>query len=299
MSDQAKKIIIMGLPEAGKTSFLAGLYYYATNEIVGRKMKERKPSANAAYLNRITDRWLQCETPIRTKNEPSNSFKEVQLHLLHIENGMTIDLHIPDMTGESYLQQFTDRLWEVGYKEEADSSEGIILFINPTKIKPHVLIDDIVKSFFLLEETDEGADDYKVAAPTNSTEAKNFDKEEVPTQIILCDLLFYHTQMLDFEKLPVAIIISAWDFVKKASPDITPWQWIEQNMPLLFQYLKTNQSLFDLNVFGISAQGGNFTEPDSKDEILKFDDPGDRFKVQEEATVHNNICAPIEWLITR
>lgn len=284
MTDETQKsMLLVGLPDTGKTSFLAAFYHTATAEVPGKELFEYKLSKDATYLNQIHNKWLKCEVLERTT---TLSKSEVTIHLQQTTSGQQFDLNIPDIAGESFSYQFSDRLWDLEYKARVDDSSGILLFINPNAIKAHTLIDDVNKALqgFIDEEE-------------HVQEAVEFRLESCPTQVVLVDILTAHLDHINMVNTPIAIVISAWDMVR--DQDITPDKWIESNLPLLYQYLITNFEGISFKVFGISAQGGELIEAEKIRALQALDEPAKRIIVQEGLQVHSNICMPIEWIINQ
>lgn len=312
-------ILLVGLPAAGKTSFLAALYHQASADVEDKKLHEYQMSADTTYLKLIHRKWLSCERLDRTINVVSTSTRDVVMHLETVPEGTRFDLHIPDVAGESFMTQFTDRLWELTYEAEVRSARGLIVFIHPEKIKQHVLIDDIQRAANSLaeldldgtESTEQAADsnhqpDLDSGEPTNvadqlshaepKTPVVGFKVEECPTQVVLTDLLINHLEFNDEAHLNIAIVISAWETVLKKE-DHTPEKWLEINFKLLYQYLNCNFEHIKYKVFGISAQGGDIEDESDKLRLQDCDEPADKVIVQVGNQLNKNICLPIEWII--
>lgn len=301
-----KNILLLGLPETGKTSFLAALYYVASSGAEDRTMKEYKMSSDSTYLNMIRKQWLGCGKVDRTINVTNTSTKDVVLHLESAKFATQFDLHIPDVAGESFMTQFVDRLWETSYLEEVRNAGGILLFIHPSRLKHHTLIDDIIGAHNALSEIDVGTPDSEATAkPTleeTLTSAEEIQKESVeftaencPTQLIMTDLLQNHLDENQIKKLNVAVVVSAWEsiVVEKHSPE----KWLQLNLPLLFQYLNCNFEKINFKVFGVSALGGDIEKNSEIERLQNCNEPSDRIIVQDGDNTHSDIGIPIEWII--
>jgi len=285
-SQDTKKLVLVGLPESGKTSFLAALYYYVTSDIADKSMCECELSENAMYLQGISSKWINCQPIGRTVLLDNTQNRDVTIHLQDLNSHKKTTLHIPDLAGESFLNQFRERYWEQSYFNEFEVSAGMLLFIHPGKLRPHVLIDDMHGAIQILSEGDD-------------EEVVPFKKDEVPTQVVLVDILNYHGKFTANNPLPISVVISAWDEVLNKKEAISPRKWIEVELPLLYQYLNNNGDKFSWKVFGISAQGGAITDETKVTELHQLDEPGERIIVQEGDIRNNNICAPIEWLLNQ
>jgi hypothetical protein len=309
MSETSQKnILLLGLPENGKTSFLAALYYTASSEIPNKSIKEYQMSAESTYLNMIRKQWLGCEKVDRTINVTSTSTKDVMLHLESLKFNQRFDLHIPDVAGESFITQFVDRLWEKSYEQQVNTAGGILLFVHPARLRPHVLIDDTQFAAAALtgfnEENDQPGNvkiedhERENVAHHNPLikETVEFKAEECPTQIILSDILQNHLEQNHSNSLNIAIVISAWETVLE-NENHTPEKWLELNLPLLYQYLSCNFEQISYKVFGVSAQGGDIGNQVDVDRLQNCDDPTDRIIVQTADQKSKDIGIPIEWII--
>ncbi|WP_219930979.1 hypothetical protein [Pectobacterium atrosepticum] len=54
-------------------------------------------------------------------------------------------------------------------------------------------------------------------------------------------------------KRRIAVMISAWDLVRDM--ELTPCDWLASHMPLVAQFLRANQTYFEFQIYGVSAQG--------------------------------------------
>ena len=94
------------------------------------------------------------------------------------------------------------------------------------------------------------------------------------------------------ERLPIAIIVSAWDRVRGHE---SPQEWLAERVTLLDQFLASNGDRLPSAVFGVSAQGGDFTAglPDQ----LAGEDPWDRAYLVGPDGERRDMAAPITWLL--
>lgn len=309
MNLTSEKILLFGLPASGKTSFLAALVHYVDAEIEGKNLRQYEMSSNTTYISSIVQRWLKGKRQERTKITASNNTKTVaDLYLENVNTTCKSTLHIPDFYGETFANQFFDRNMEIDILEQIKSSNGLLLFINPDKIKEPVLIEDVMVANIVAEQINEeletGAPENNQGIPDvdNSIEEEalvQYDIEETPTQVVLVDLLEAHREYIDTPILNLAVVISAWDIVVKDMPELKPMKWIEITLPMLYQYLVANSEKINFRVFGVSAQGGDIEDPMENARLVAFPEPADRIIVQEDTEPHKNIASPIEWLISQ
>lgn len=311
MTESSKKILMLGLPETGKTSFLAAFMHFVETPSENKRFFQHKLSPNAAYLTSIVQNWLKGNKPERTKiTATKNSSTVAEIFLQDKNSGEQFTLYIPDFFGETFENQFFDRHIEIEYLEQIRTSSGVLLFIHPERIKLPLLIEDIqlgrktadlIDAEFENEGKSEGmeGENSKVAEVQVQVlqEVEPFKVEESPTQLIIVDLLESHLEFSIMKPMGLALVISAWDVVRKDNPDISPLKWVEINMPLLYQFLSANEEAFRYKTFGISAEGGDLKNADEFERLTGLNHPSERIVVQEGETVTNNITSPIEWLI--
>lgn len=90
-------------------------------------------------------------------------------------------------------------------------------------------------------------------------------KNEKTNQAEVVDLL----QCILFikkEKARIKFIISAWDKVEKEFEQerLLPKDYLQIELPLLYQYLKSNTDKVEYQIWGVSAQGGDFSDKKEK-----------------------------------
>lgn len=308
MNQSSEKILLFGLPGSGKTSFLAALVHYVDADIVGKNLRQYQLSSNTTYISSIVQRWLKGEKQERTKITASSNTKTVAD--LYLENVISSDkstLHIPDFYGETFANQFFDRNMEIDILEQIKSSNGLLLFISPDKIKEPILIEEVRVANIVADQINEelksevfgDSQDIPSIDQTAEEILVQYDIEETPTQLVLIDLLEAHTEYINFPILNLAVVISAWDIVQKDMSTLKPLKWIEITLPMFYQYLVANSGQINFRVFGISAQGGDVEDPLEIARLVALPEPADRIVVQEDAEPHKNIASPIEWLITQ
>lgn len=277
------RLLMIGLPASGKTSFLAALWHLAESHLQDMCWHQYKYGPDIEYMNRIRRRWLDCQPQDRTIQESVGS-RKIDLFLENT-TGRRVTINVPDIAGEQFAQQWSTRIWSKDYDQLARSAHGLLLFINPNSVRPPVhLVDTTILKGTFIEASDEPVEEI------------NWDPALAPSQVISVDLLQFHLPILaDPNLASAAVIISAWDTVLEEDDEITPNEWLGQNVPLLNQYLNANEDTVRFAVFGVSAQGGDYGRPEIQHTLIEEEEPTQRVIVQEKATQHHNLMAPIEW----
>lgn len=276
-----KSIMFSGLPESGKTTFLAALWFFIFNSTEDDDYEcNTLEDVELEYLNTISKNWASCEEVIRTNQ---NKIEEVIINIKHKLSEKSMRLWIPDMRGETFNSQFEHREWDEEFDSILDKAYGMLLFVDPRDIKN--------KPRLIFKENQP----FKVFGETmiNDNPQQSWTEDLAPSQVKLVDFL----QMIDFHKpnvlRKISVVVSCWDEIKtETDPEI----WCKKEVPLLYQYLYSNDHLFDVKYFGVSAQGGSYEKVGAKDLLLQLDDPLQRIKVTDGKLETNNILSPILWI---
>lgn len=93
----------------------------------------------------------------------------------------------------------------------------------------------------------------------------------------------------------IALLISAWDLIHNSG--VTPNDWLEVNMPLVAQFLKTNRDYFDHQIYGVSAQGVSLSDNSAVDEIANLL-ASRRIKIVGPESEGNDLTEPLVWLMS-
>lgn len=278
-----EKCFIMGMPEAGKTTFIAALWYVLqdTND---SSLRIEKYTGDLSYLSGISKKWADIEQIPRTK--PEFEEQSIVLSLVNSQNE-NITLAFPDLSGESFQHQYEKREAKKEHFKLIRDCSSVILFIHPDKIKEPCLISQVPAH--VREDESEVEEVKKESKPRNP-------KEDDPTQVQLVELLQFLTYMRDDQLVRLCIIISAWDLVEAAKPGSKPEIFIKEKMPLLWQYVKSNTQIFNVAYYGMSAQGGKLEE---RDKLLKINNPCDRINIiDNDGNSSNDITLPISWVMS-
>lgn len=347
-------ILVMGLAGTGKTTFIAALWAYLTEDIPEKELTLHSlVDGDSKYLNEITRQWLTCNRIQR--NLKTESHKDIRMNLKVVGDGSEIDLNIPDIAGETFQEHFDIRKWSKSYDETIARTTGVLLFVSPLtpNNKPALILDalEITREMdenLVDSESDSSFED-DGAARTNETEqastngnslvvevvdkvdvlgAESFggnaskskaEKGSVDTELIddingvaaftpynpelTCNqvkiieelqfIAFHHPKVIPVK---VAVMVSAWDQLISPVVDLSPEDWLNINMPLLYQFIKCNSGKFTVDFFGVSAQGVDY---DDENEVRKkFGTlPQDRIIIQKNHDRSHNITMPIMWVL--
>ncbi len=281
-----KNIVLMGLPATGKTSFLAALWYLVQHSQVASSLRLEKLEGDSKYLNQISKAWAAYEPVPHTRID---SETVVSMLLKDVRTNQTLKLSFPDLSGESFTLQWTTRQFTQGYDGFLRSASGGILFVSPLHYLKPIRIDQANP---LIEEI-LGGQQKQEPLQDRSAPLKAWNPERTPTQVQLVDLLqFISGRDYFVQPFRLALVISAWD--KPSQLNMSPVEWLAEEFPLFHQFLNSNQKAFDTAIYGLSAQGGDYSQRDT----LMDKTPSDRIEVVGIGISNpHDLTEPLQWLM--
>ena len=107
------KQILIGLPGTGKTTFISALWHLVESGELPGSLLLKELHGDREYLNRIQGNWLNCEQPVRTLIQDEQI---VSMRLLNPTNNSVTEIYLPDLSGETFREQWNDRRWLKEYK---------------------------------------------------------------------------------------------------------------------------------------------------------------------------------------
>lgn len=291
MDGHKKKLLVVGLPRTGKTTFLAALWDVVGSGEVAGSMKLERLSGDQQHLNDLRDLWADChEVPrTRTANE-----RVVSMTLRETRTNITSEIVFSDMSGESFERQWTERVWTPEYEAHVQDAAGVLLFIHPHKVREPALIRDArclmqrIQGVTAQQEKDRGTEDDK------GEQTVPAEPRFAATQVQLVELLqFIDRRRPKKEGFRVAVVISAWDLVLKVEKRKTPEAWLAERLPLLEQYLRAHSDEIPFRIYGVSAQGGDIEE--EAERLRTSHRASDRIIVAHGKEQSPDITAPVRW----
>jgi hypothetical protein len=268
------ELLFMGLPETGKTTFFVALDEVLEAQHDG--IVSNGFAANRTYLEKAKAMWRAGEPINRTNLTPSD--EPVELLVRNTDSNAVAHLVAPDVYGEFFDDQWSDRKWPISYKEQLASLSGILLFINSAQCGRNPEMTTLWQS----------------AASANSPQ-KKWDPRFASQQVKLVDLLQIVAEQKSVKKpIPLAVMISAWDLIETfENPLRTPEEFLEQDWALLNQYIAANPEFFRSRIYGVSAMGG---DGNAQSDLVKMP-PHERVWLKDGNDVTRDITRPIRWLL--
>lgn len=284
---------MLGLPETGKTTFLAALWHCFQQSHDDLIMELEKINGDLDYLNDIRSIWLKCESMPRTG---LNVHESVEFVVRERNSGEEIELILPDLSGELFEKQWEDAIWSNEFYEYAREIEGIILFLHPEAIKKPIRLVDTISIENVLPSENLNIDPSQTR---NNHSAEGLERATIPwtrsmapTQVQLVGVLQQILSKANKQPLRIALVVSAWDLIKNTFQ--SPEFWLQEQLPLLNQFLVSNQESFMFTVLGVSAQGGKL--PEDAEKLLEMPDHTKRIELIHNGETSTDITLPIWWM---
>lgn len=277
-------IVIAGLPGAGKSTFLAAFWHVVNDKTSSAKLRLAKYKGELGYINKLHDKWVRLEKDLGRTLPVDETWLEMELEI--VDTDRIISFAVPDISGESFKRQWRDRVCNKKLSDEFAKTRGLLFFVHADNFEPPISLIDANREAPIGDTSDGGKE----------TKGERWHPMISPTEVQLVDLLqIFSKPPLFAAKRRIAVILSAWD---KVPDNISPREWIRDKLPLLSQYLENNQELAEFQVFGVSAQGGDYETESERLELAEQDSPSNRIIVVRESGVEcNDITLPVAWAI--
>jgi hypothetical protein len=266
------------LPASGKTTFLAALWYLLSQREIPTALTLGPLPQNRVYLNELSRKWSRFIPFERTPDE----VQEISMQLK--DGPVDIDLHVPDMSGETWEAVWSTRLCAEHAAKWAQTARGIMLFLHSEKIRYPL---DLMNYKAMGEAAGQTQEDANLTT---------WSPDNAPTQVVLVDILqTLTTSPLGNCGRRLAVILSAWD--KAEETGMKPDKYLQVHFPLLYQFLQYSGNFYEVKVFGVSALGGDLESTEDAKRLKAEDMPSKRIGVVDGDHTHHDLTVPIQWLI--
>ncbi|SDC45828.1 hypothetical protein SAMN05444679_103120 [Variovorax sp. CF079] len=278
MSQQS--IVLVGCPDSGKSNYVGRLWAALQ---AGKGLLQRAGMPNdITYVETLCEHLLQGAFVARTdRNQARQDFCVP----LRTEGAEPTELIVPDFTGEIWQDAVKKSELSVDWQEAIENAHGAMLFVR-------------VHSNLNVQPLD------WVTARDLLTNVGNGEQEtEIPTQVVLCELLELMQARLarrpDGSAPRLSVVVSAWDRLDATRRSQGPMEYLIREFPLFGGALSDVDNL-DIKIYGVSIVGG-----DLSDESFRLD-----FQTKALAdcgwVVHErdggwhqepDVTAPVAWAI--
>lgn len=271
-----KKVFMIGMPSSGKTTYLTSL---CRTLLYGEQDTEWKLGIKDVPegFERVRKLIKNLNSYQKVGRTQESDFYNVEFSLYNY-NQECMQFVVPDSSGEIFRDLVYDRRIPFNIMDQIIESDMLLFFINVNTMIPEERIKLGEKSAMKQLKEEQGATDIKCAEKKENEQDGNIKKNQdvnkeeeqkkYNNQSALVELLHSIIYLVP-HFLNVRFIISAWDLVEKEfkSDKVTPENYIKIKLPLLYQYLVFNSKLIHYEIWGVSAQGGDF---DDEDDLLKL-----------------------------
>lgn len=278
MQSVDSKLLLLGLRSSGKTSFLAALWHLVEANEIHSSLIAPNLQPDRTHLNYIRAKWLRFEEMDRTT---LRSFDTVSLELTDKDTNGQVFLSVPDISGEQFSRQWITRETTKKLADYMKHTTGILLFIHPLNLQNAQQIPAL---------TEPHAD-----KETLETQIKEWSPDLSPIQVQLVELIqFAQALRVIPTQLRISVIVSAWDTVPERT---LPISWLENQMPLLFQFLNANLETSPFRIYGVSALGGDLKK--DREKLERLETPSTRITViSSSLKPDHDLTAPIRFLLS-
>lgn len=275
-----KKVFMIGMPSSGKTTYLASLCRLL---LYGEQKTEWRLD-----IKDVPEGFDEIRKFIKNLNSykivgRTQEIYDIGLNLYN-QNQEWMQFVVPDSSGEIFRDLVYDRRIASNIMDQIVESDMLLFFINVNtmiledriKLGEKSAIkqlneeqgDKVIQS--AEDKVEEYAGDKENEQIESKEQVKNKEEEQKKynNQSALVELLQDIIYLVP-HSLNIRFVISAWDLVEKEfkQDKVTPEEYIKRKLPLLYQYLVFNSKLVDYDIWGVSAQGGDF---DDEDDLKKL-----------------------------
>lgn len=256
---------MVGMPAGGKTSYIVRLCIQLIRR--SNTMYKLVDGELPDGLSNIKDQINKMTSIQNIMRTFENAYYDIMLPLVD-ETGEEISLMIPDLSGEHYRKLVEERYIFRKISDGLQQADEILFFINvETMEKEERLNYDERSTASLIEE---------------SVQADEQDKKDMPVTKVAVPEKATQSQVVELlqsllwiikKKTKIKFVVSAWDRVEKKTSveKVTPEEYLKAELPLLHQYMISNRDILDYEVFGVSAQGAEYKDPNEMKKLQEED----------------------------
>lgn len=277
-------VLMVGGPDMGKTNYLARFWGAVYKFKSGILRADGLPD-DLEHLNAILGDLVSGEFAERTKSE-EHWHCEIPLKTEN-DDGFRGKLIMPDCPGEQWQLVFKNNEWSEVWENLIDEVCGCLCFIRPNSKEMRAPLDWMT----CWKHFGTGKVDLPLA-------------DETPTQVEMVHWIqcLRHAQRARGNrtgKMRIGVIISAWDALPGNIKRDTPSKYLEDNLPLLHQFMATNSHVYDFAAFGVSIAGGDLKKDKDFKKEYQHSDPYSQGYVVHELTHERNQSSdhtlPVAW----
>lgn len=275
-----KNILIAGLPDAGKSSYIAALNGVMNQEGDFSLSPADGKKTEWKYVDAMTEKWLDCKEVDHSTDDETKFIKWP----LKRKDGQVFDITIPDMKGEIYYDIINNEL-DSRLSEFCEQAHGILFFVNNMN---RFLLKDHVMTLVKDEENGVEVEDKIQSGLTDEFERNRLNVSTMPDVTKNLLVLRYLRQIVGNVKLVIAV--SSWD-EKQGFSNVE--DYFKKICPAIYNYVRFNFDSYKF--YGVSAQGVKYGKQDAN--FNKLTETGKRAYVFTNEKIYD-LSHPLDFLIS-
>lgn len=278
-----KKILIAGLPNAGKSSYIGALNGIMNQDGDFCLSPALEKASEWPYVNSLTEKWLECQIVDHSSDGETKYIKWP----LKKKDGQEVVITIPDMKGETYYDIINNE-FDPKLANFCKGATGILFFINNMNrfvLKEHALKLVVEKNG---ADKDVKEEDYTQTASKAEADKIKLNVSTMPDVTKNLLVIRYLRKLMGNVKIVVAV--SSWD-EKKSYKTIE--DYCKKICPAIYNYVKNHFDYY--RFYGVSAQGVKYGEEDA--DFNKLTETGKRAYVYTDRKIFD-LSHPLDYLIS-
>jgi len=203
--------------------------------------------------------------------------------------------------------QVEERLMSPEFRDRVAQARGVLLFVNPDGVRePKCIIEaDVALESDDLRDVDE---EVATAAGAESRDEDAEDGSEAADPVFrsaacctaakLVEVLQFQWDLYTRKPMSVAIVVSAYDLLAGEPYGSDPAKYVRERLALVDQFLRANPERFRYQVFGVSGQGGSYSDHASRGRIASAEVASHRIQVlPAPSTGPHDVTSVVRWLL--
>ena len=281
-----RSVILIGGPDTGKTNFIARLW--VALRAGGGALTALGTPDKIEYVEDAVDYLYRGSFAPRTDQNLGIDQGSITIPLgLDESFGEEIaELVIPDISGEIWKKAVETTELTSERMAQLEGAVGALLFVR------------------VLSDLNVDPPDWVNAAKLMKHREDDAQPDEMPTQVMLCELLrFLELKLPDHttgRKPRIAVIITAWDLLDDDRSAAGPNTYLQKEYPLFAGRL-ADLDRFEVTIFAMSILGGDpKLDQEFRDKLLEsdFESAGFvRFDHDETVEEIKDVTLPVAWVI--
>ncbi|HEY8602735.1 hypothetical protein [Tsuneonella suprasediminis] len=324
-----RSIVLLGGPDSGKTNYI-GRLWPSFKKRKGVLRADRLPD-DIAYVDGAVEHLMQGSFAPRSDRNLEVGRADFSIGVRGgYGQGELTELMVPDISGELWTRTVATFEISQEWLDLLKEAEGAVIFVRALSdqiVRPldWVTARTILRLEAEEEEASEGSADGDEDAgrheasqgdeasgdqsaetvkssPEESESVEIPSEPDLPTQVLLCELLRYLDMYLsnrgDGGRPHVAVVVAAWDLLDPQTRANGPMAYLEREFPLFAGRL-ADTGRMDVRLFGLSIVGGDLEDDeDFRNQFLERDIAEQGWVVVEDAAgirTDEDVMLPIAW----